>query len=297
MNSRAAFARQHESLQQLGLTAAEAEIYGFLLQESPATGYRIAQAVGRPVSNVYKSMEALEDKGALIIADDESHRAARAVPIEEFTARLRARLEAACIEAAEELQSEQESAPDDLLYRLLDREQAFERIGAMLRSADQFVVATIAPTIAQALCAELASAAKAVSLAVKVFRPIDIPGAEVIIDPRGEAPLQSAPGEWCAVNVDGREFLQALFDPADGSLLTGHWTTNPLLAWTTFTGLSSDLVLAEARAAIASGASAQQVVKRLTAPRTIEAPDSAGKSLLVERFRRPSPARRKPKGA
>lgn len=297
MPSSSSTSRQSDALQQLGLTPAEAEIYGFLLQESPATGYRIAQAVGRPVSNVYKSIEALESKGALMIADDESHRAARAVPIEEFTARLRSRLDAACEEAREEFEAESEAVPDDLLYRLGDREQAIERIRAMLRSAAQFVVASIAPALIDTLRAELAEAAERIPVTVKVFEPVKIAGVEVIVDPRGEAPFASGPGEWCILNIDGREFLQALVDSAGGELHTGHWTTNPMLAWATYSGICSDLVLAEARAAIASGEPCKRVLERLTAPRAFETPDSAGKRLLVERFRRPSPARRKPKGA
>lgn len=289
------FSRQNESLQQLGLTPAEAEIYSFLLQESPATGYRIAQAVGRPVGNIYKSMESLEFKGAIFIADDESHRAARAVPLGEFTARLRARLEAACAEATEQLEVTSEPAPDDLLYRLSDREQALERIRATLRSAERFVVATIGPSIVEALRDDLINASRRLAIAIKVFRPVEIAGAEVILDPRGESTMFSGPGEWCILNVDGREFLQVLFDRADGSLLTGHWTTNPLLAWSTYTGICSDLILAQARAALASGNSPEVVLSLLKAPRSFERSDSAGKGMLVERFRRPSPARRKPR--
>ncbi len=297
MSSRDLLTRQNDSLQQLGLTPAEAEVYTFLLQESPATGYRIAQAIGRPVSNIYKSIESLEAKGAILIADDESHRAARAVPIAEFTARLRARLEAACAEAAEQLEAESEPAPDDLLYRLNDREQALERIRSMLRSADQFAVATIGPSLVEALRDDLIDAARRLPLAIKVFRPVEIPRAEVILDPRGESAVIAGPGEWCALSVDGREFLQVLFDGADGSLLTGHWTTNPLLAWSTYTGICSDLILAQARAALASGNSPELILNLLESPRAFERSDSAGKGVLVERFRRPSPARRKPRGA
>ena len=37
-----------QTLVALGLTALEGEVYTLLLRESPATGYRVAQALGKP---------------------------------------------------------------------------------------------------------------------------------------------------------------------------------------------------------------------------------------------------------
>jgi len=56
-----------KALADLGFTNLEAEIYAFLLQESPATGYRIAQAIGKPAANTYKAIQSLEQKGAVIV--------------------------------------------------------------------------------------------------------------------------------------------------------------------------------------------------------------------------------------
>lgn len=59
--------RASEALIGFGFTALESEIYAFLLQEHPATGYRVAQAIGKPAANVYKGLEALERKAAVIV--------------------------------------------------------------------------------------------------------------------------------------------------------------------------------------------------------------------------------------
>lgn len=55
------------ALHQLGFTALESDIYTFLVGESPATGYRIAQAIQKPAANVYKALETLAQKGAVQI--------------------------------------------------------------------------------------------------------------------------------------------------------------------------------------------------------------------------------------
>ncbi len=76
-----------EALVSLGFTALESEIYTFLLQESPVTGYRVAQALGKPTANTYKAIESLALKGAVIVAEG-AQRHCRAVPAQELLNRL-----------------------------------------------------------------------------------------------------------------------------------------------------------------------------------------------------------------
>jgi sugar-specific transcriptional regulator TrmB len=51
------------TLMEFSFSGLEAEIYTFLLRDSPATGYRVAQALGKPVANTYKAIESLQNKG------------------------------------------------------------------------------------------------------------------------------------------------------------------------------------------------------------------------------------------
>ena len=76
-----------ESLVALGFTALEAEVYIYLLGASPATGYRVAQAIGKPIANTYKAIEALESKGAVIV-EHSANKLCRAIPAEELLGQL-----------------------------------------------------------------------------------------------------------------------------------------------------------------------------------------------------------------
>jgi len=58
------------TLAALGFSALEAEVYIALLEESPATGYRIRQLSRRPRSDTYKATESLAATGAIDV--DES---------------------------------------------------------------------------------------------------------------------------------------------------------------------------------------------------------------------------------
>src|SRR5688572_12935020 len=76
-----------QALQTLGFSELEASIYAFLLTESPTTGYRIAQGIGKPVANTYKGIQALQSKGAVLIEDSDT-RLCRAMPPDEVLGQL-----------------------------------------------------------------------------------------------------------------------------------------------------------------------------------------------------------------
>ena len=72
-----------QPLVDLGLTKLEAEIYTYLLGNSPSTGYGIAKGIGKPAANTYKALESLHNKGAILIDDSET-RLCRSVPPDEL---------------------------------------------------------------------------------------------------------------------------------------------------------------------------------------------------------------------
>src|SRR3954447_5665376 len=62
----------------LGLTDLEAEVYCYLVEHSPATPYRIARDLGKPVANTYKAVQTLERK-SLVVIDETKTRLCRAI--------------------------------------------------------------------------------------------------------------------------------------------------------------------------------------------------------------------------
>ena len=56
-----------ESLKQLGLNNLEAEVYIHLLTNYPMTAYKVGKGINKPTANVYKAIESLSKKGAVII--------------------------------------------------------------------------------------------------------------------------------------------------------------------------------------------------------------------------------------
>ena len=55
-----------KSLESLGLTQIEALAYAYLVANPSSTGYRVARGIGKPTANVYRALESLGRKGAVL---------------------------------------------------------------------------------------------------------------------------------------------------------------------------------------------------------------------------------------
>lgn len=283
------------ALDRLGMTPLEAEVYAFLCSFGHATGYRVAQAIGKSIGNVYKAIEGLESKGAVLASEEDSNRVVRAVPIDELVSRAAVEFSEACERATRLLRPEVSVIGDDHVYRIAHRGQFMARACGLIEGARNFVLGTVTPRLAPEITSDLSNAIeRGARVGIKVFESLELKGAEVVVDPRGSAALELAPGEWMALTADGREVLLGLFDLSSGELVMGQWSENPLLAWAMFSGMSSDLVLAAIRSdPVGTDARIQQIFGRC-AP--FETPMSVGKSRLTERYRQPSRGARRLSG-
>lgn len=218
------------SLTDLGFTQLEAEIYAFLLQESPATGYRVAQALGKPAANTYKAIESLAGKGAVLV-EEGSNRQCRAVPAEELLGRLERGFKERRARASEALASLRPAAEDDRVYQLRSLEQVLERGRAMLARAREIVMADFFPAAVEALRPDLeAAAARGLKVAVQVYQPAEVEGARVVTFPRGLELMDAFSGQWIILVVDGAEYLLAFLSRDGRQLQQAVWTGSPFLA-------------------------------------------------------------------
>src|ERR1043166_2874013 len=117
-----------QTLIPFGFTRLESEIYTFLLRESPATGYRVAQALKKAAANTYKAIESLQQKGAVLVEEGAS-RSCRAVPSDELLARLTRDFEWRRAEAELRLAELNSNATDERVYGLRSRSPRVDRAG------------------------------------------------------------------------------------------------------------------------------------------------------------------------
>jgi sugar-specific transcriptional regulator TrmB len=220
-----------QKLMALGFTAVEAEIYIFLLQETSATGYRIAQALGKPLSNTYKVAEALLARGAVLVEEGDP-RCYRAVPADELLNRLEREFLKSRSEAAMALAGLGRATADPGVYQLQSREQVLERCRSMLAQCQQVALLDLFPEPLEELRSAIESAAtRGVLIGVVAYQPAELAGVEVVIDPAAARVLGRWPGQWLNLVTDGAEFLMAFLETEGTGLYQAVWSGSPYLAW------------------------------------------------------------------
>ena len=225
----------------LGFTDLESEIYVFLLQYSPATGYKIAKSIGRSFTNTYKALAALQAKGAILVDESES-KLSRAVPVEELLDQLERRFRSqrqATLDAVKELPS---CAGDNRIYQLNTVEQVYERAHQMLASAEERVLIELFPEPLIALKTAVEETAKrGIHVAARVYQGEELAGPMMIQSPFGAENLKKWPTHWMGVYVDGRQFLMGHISRDGKQVLQAFWSANFYLARSLYSHVNSDL--------------------------------------------------------
>lgn len=229
-----------QPLVELGLTALEAEAYGFLLQQSPATGYKVAQAIGKPAANTYKALESLARKGAVLV-DDAENRLCRAVPADEWLNQLERQFQLRKQNASDMLAKLGTSPQDDRLYQLHTRTQVLERARAMLLRCKHSAVMDIYPAVLTALTDDIeAATSRGIEIVVKTYQPIELREVRVIVRPRGHEITEALPGDMISLNIDGVEHLLAVM-PSDGDrVFQAIWTGSAVVSFLLYNGLINE---------------------------------------------------------
>ena len=288
-----------EPLVSLGFTDLEAHVYTFLLQESPATGYRVAQALRKPAPNIYKAIESLEGKGALMIVAAGANRLCRPVPPGELLGHLERRFQRSRSDAARSLSELYRSSDDDRVYQLQSAEAVLERCRAMLDRAEDVALLDVFPGPVDTLRPDILECAKrGVLVALKAYAPVDLPGVKVVLDPRHAQTIERWPGDWLNLVVDGSEHLVAFFDP-EGGVHQAIWSGSPYLSWVYHCGVASEIALDGFELELEKASSLEELRENTRDLLLLKSLDAAGYQTLVEQVAEPPPPpgngkRRKP---
>ncbi len=273
-----------EALVALGFTGLEAEVYAFLLRESPATGYRVAQAIGKPVANTYKAIESLESKGAVLV-DEGANRQCRAIPADELLSRLERTFAKTKERAALALASLRSEGADDRVYQIRSIDQVYERCRAMLGRAQVVALVDAFPgPLDEARPAIEDAARRGVTLAVKAYRPAALQGVEAFVEPNGERIIASWPGQWINVVVDGREHLFAFLTADGGEVHQAIWSGSAYLSWVVHSALAAEITLAAILRDVAQNAPMDRVRERCEKYLRFFTRREPGYRELMERF-------------
>lgn len=272
----------------LGFTEIEAAVYAYLVAHPPATAYRVAQEIGKPVANTYKAVADLRQKGAVLV-DETGSRTCRAVPPAELLDRLEAAYRQRHAAAAQALARLPAAGAGEGIYTLTRPEQVLERAAGMLEQAEEVVLIDAFPGVLEVLRASLeAAAARGVLVVVQAYADVEVNGVEVVLHRFAERALERWPGQWTCVVVDGSEYLFAYLNGPGTEVHQAIWSASPFLAWLQHSYLSQSLRLAALEGAVARGGEDAAPAEEVARTARWLALDAPGYGRLRARFEPPS---------
>lgn len=232
------------ALAELGFTETEARLYCELLRGGPATGYRLAQAVGKAPANAYQALSALAQKGAVLVEEGEP-RTFRAARPEELLAALAAGFDRRRTAAEQALSDLAGPEDDERIYQLKSAEQALQRARAMIGAAREIILFDLFPGPFAELRPALEQAAlRGVAVAGLVYAATEAgPGVVCVTSPGAGVVGRRWPGAQLTLVADAAETLTALLPPDGAGPTRAVWSDSAYLACLQHNGLASELRL------------------------------------------------------
>jgi hypothetical protein len=163
------------ALRGLGLTANEAEVYLALLQTAaagPASGYKVAQTLGKDPANLSKILLALVRQGAVRVVQQKP-KLFLAVPAAEFTAELVSNLEARRQRAVTMLRGLKPQEPEHHPRALGRPAQALDHAGRLLSGCRTEALLWAEAPVQEQLGEPLARLIESESVRVRIAEPED----------------------------------------------------------------------------------------------------------------------------
>lgn len=219
-----------QKLRNIGLNQLEAEVYLLLLGEQSLTAYKIAKLLKKPSANIYKAVEVLLGKGA-VIGEEGSKKLYRAIAPEEFLAMQERAFTVKAKEAAEALSNIQTKGEEEKTYSLDSVDLALEKTKRMIEQASVVVVVDAFPLALESVLPSLNDAVqRGIKVIVQSYSEIEISGAEVFVTQNYDQVLSYWESEQLNIVVDGRECLVGLFDRSLTKVFHATWSTNVYLS-------------------------------------------------------------------
>ncbi|MCC6244251.1 MAG: TrmB family transcriptional regulator [Gemmatimonadaceae bacterium] len=280
----------------LGFSELEADVYVFLLRESPATGYRVAQAIGRTAANTYKALESLEARGAVHVEEAES-RLCRPVAPEELLRAMEVTFARHRDKAAKALREVSPRAADDGVYRIKTASQVFEMCRTVLQNAERVALLDAFAAPLERLREPMSEAvARGVRIAVLTYEPFHLPGVTVVVNHEATTVRARWTGQWLNLTADSSQQVNALLSDDLDDVVHATWTGSRFLTHLYHSGLLGELVASSVQRAFRTGASSQEIEQMLRSLKQFEHLDTpAYNTLRQEPVRRGRPRTGAPK--
>lgn len=266
-----------------GFNALEQQAYAALLQAPRQTGYKLAQTLKKPVANIYKALESLLEKGAVLV-EDGNPAVYRATPIAELFDTLETQLHKQRKAALRQLGA-RIPPQDERVYRLGSRDQTIQRARGMIASSKRVLLLDVFPNLVCELAAEISAAAvRGVNIAGQIYAPAQFSGTMLTLRSERDQVLQRWAGDWMNLVADGQELLISVLERSGKGVHQAVWTRSPYLVWSYHSALYAEILLNRLRVEIDNGASKRKLLRLVKDYQGRIATDAPGYKHLASRL-------------
>ena len=230
--------RNKELLLNLGLNELEADTYMLLLQEDALTGYKIGKLLGKPTANVYKAIDSLAKKGAVILEDEQKSNC-KAIPIDEFCDLTEKAFSRKTKEVKENFKLPKKEVYDEKSYQIQSAELVLEKSRKMLKSCESIAVVDVFPELLDLILVDVKEAInRGVEVYLQVYKPVEVEGAHVVLIDISSKVLRYWKSQQLNLVIDGKEHLLALLSQDLSGVYQATWSRNLYLSGMLHVGFS-----------------------------------------------------------
>lgn len=232
------------AVQEIGFTEYETKAYLALLDDSPLSGYRVAQSSGVPRSKIYEVLGGLVRRGAVLVNHGEPVRYAPLSP-KELISRRRREMEDSLAAAEKSLERYAES-PDSrgVIWDIKGREEILERSREVIGRAERSILVEVweedAPEFRESL---EAAAGRGAEVGVVAYGEPDYPFARVYYHDLVDEITSGLGARWIVLSADMREVVTGILSLGGNS--RAAWTTHPGLVVPTTEVIKHDIYIQE----------------------------------------------------
>ncbi|MFC2103781.1 TrmB family transcriptional regulator [Bacteroidota bacterium] len=215
-----------DNLSSLGFSFLESEVYLELLANEPMTGYRVAKQINKPTANVYKAIDSLSQRGAVLI-EDNKNRKCKAVPPEEFINHFEKSMLSKTNNLKTQLKDIGKVYYDERSYAIESVPLVFERFESMMNKCKKIAVIDIFPEPLKKVKGIIERAIeRGIEVHIQVYAPTKIKGANIAYTELASDVLNYWQSQQLNLMIDGEEHLLALMNNNLDNVLQAKWSNN-----------------------------------------------------------------------
>nr|WP_321452773.1 helix-turn-helix domain-containing protein [uncultured Carboxylicivirga sp.] len=215
-----------ELLTKLGFNNLEAEVYIHLLLNEPMTAYKVGKGINKPTANVYKAIESLSQKGAVLI-EENKNKTCKVVSPDEFLNHYEKNLLLQTQKTREALSNIEKKSIDEKIYSIESASLVFERFASMMKKCEKIAVIDAFPNALEKITPFIIDAInRGVEVYIEAYKPVDIEGADIAYAEISENAINYWNREQLNLTIDGQEYMVALMSKSLDKVIHANWSNN-----------------------------------------------------------------------